>query len=166
MSAILRWKTIMSLFQLVGIDHAPFEPLFGLSDAELADQGIVRRIADTYPGFPCRVSLEDAAVGEELLLLNFPHLLANSPYRASGPIFVRKGHTKRVLAPGVVPDYVARRLMSVRAYDSAHMMMAADVLDGSVVAAHLEQLFANPEVAYVHLHNAKRGCFSCLARRV
>jgi hypothetical protein len=156
----------MSSFQLTGIEHEQFKPLFGLSDAELATQGIVRRIADSHTGFPCRISLEDAAVGDELLLLHYLHHSVESPYRASGPIYIRRGQTQRVLAPGLIPDYVARRIMSVRAYDSEHMMIAAHVSEGSAVGGILEQLFTDSAVAYVHLHNAKQGCFSCLARRV
>jgi hypothetical protein len=155
----------MSSFQLTGIEHEPFEPLFELTDAELAAQGIVRSIADSHPGFPCRVSLEDAAVGEELLLLHYLHHPVGSPYRASGPIYIRRGKTRRVLAPGVVPDYVTRRIISLRAYDSEHMMRAAHVSEGTGVAGVLERLFTDPAVAYIHLHNAKQGCFSCLARR-
>ena len=155
----------MSSFQLAGIEPEPFDPLFELSDAELAARGIVRLLADSHPGFPCRISLEDAAVGDELLLLHYLHHPVASPYRASGPIYIRRGQTRRVLPPGVVPDYVTRRIMSVRAYDSEHMMHAAHVAEGAAVSGVLEQLFTDPAVAYIHLHNAKQGCFSCLARR-
>lgn len=156
----------MSTFQLIGIDHEQFAPLFELSDTELATQGIVRRIADSDFGYPCRVSLEDAAAGDELLLLHYLHHAVDSPYRASGPIFVRHGQTQRILAPDVIPEYVSRRLISVRTYDEQHMMLAAEVSDGSRVAGVLDKLFANPAVAYIHLHNAKQGCFSCHVRRV
>lgn len=155
----------MATFQLTGIEHEPFEPLFDLSDAELARRDIVRCIADRDSGFPCRISLEDAAAGDELLLLHYLHHPVNSPYRASGPIYVRRGQTRRVLAPGLVPGYVTRRVISIRAYDAEHMMIFADVVEGPDTARALEQLFADPAVAYAHLHNAKQGCFSCHARR-
>ncbi len=155
----------MSTFQLVGLDHEPFCALFDLSNVELAAQGIVRRIADSDTGFPCRISLEDAGVGDELLLLNYAHHLVPSPYRASGPIYVRRGQAKQVLAPGVIPGYVTRRVISLRAYDAEYMMRTAHVSEGAAVAPILEALFADSSVAYVHLHNANRGCFSCLARR-
>ena len=155
----------MASFQLQGIDHSPFAPLFELGDTELAKLGIARRIVDESPGFPCRISLEDAAVGEEVLLLSYPHQPAASPYRASGPIFVRRGVCQARLAPGVVPEYVSRRLISLRAYDGAHLMVAAEVCEGGAVARRLEALLADAGVAYVHLHNAKPGCFSCLAQR-
>jgi hypothetical protein len=156
----------MSAFVLAGIDPAPFAALFDLGANALAERNVVRRIADAPAGFPCRVSLEDAAVGEELLLLPFEHHAADSPYRASGPIYVRRGVARAQLPPGVVPGYVTRRLISLRAYDRAQMMVGAEVVEGVGVAARLEALFAETSVEYVQLHNARPGCFSCEARRV
>ena len=153
------------MFRLSGLDPAPFAALFELDDEALRARGMLRRRADSSFGFPCRVSLEDAAAGEELLLLPFRHHDVDSPYAASGPIFVRRGARRAQLAPGVVPEYVTRRLISLRAYDAAAMMVEADVLEGTRVAARLEALFADPAVACVHLHNARPGCFSCVATR-
>jgi hypothetical protein len=154
----------MHSFQLVGLDQAQFEPLFALSDQELAKLGAERRVATQSPGFPCRISLEDAHEGDELLLLPFLHQPAESPYRASGPIFVRRGAKQRTVV-AEVPDYVSTRLMSVRAYDARDMIIDASVCEGTQTAAEIERLFANRAVAYIHLHNAKRGCFSCRVER-
>ena len=156
----------MHHWQLSGLDPARFEPLFALPDDALRQLGAVRRTAVETPGFPCRISLEDAPVGAELLLLPYEHHRAASPYRASGPIFVRRGAVRSELAPGEVPAYVTRRLISLRAYDAASIMIEASVRDGPEVAAVLDEMFGDPAVAYVHLHNAKRGCFSCAASRV
>jgi hypothetical protein len=156
----------MHPWRLAGLDPTPFQSLFELSDDALHRLGAVRRTADSVPGFPCRVSLEDAPVGAELLLLPYEHHPARSPYRASGPIFVRRDAQRSDLAPGEVPPYVTRRLMSLRAYDASAMMIDAAVCDGAEVAAVLDGLFADGAVDYVHLHNARRGCFSCVARRV
>lgn len=152
-------------FRLVGLDHRRFEPLFALSDAELAAIDAERRIATADHGYPCRVGLEDARAGDELLLLPFEHQGARSPYRASGPIFVRRGARQRRLAPGEVPPYVTSRLISVRAYDAAHHIVEAVVCEGVQVARELAALFAGPQVAYAQLHNARRGCFSCTVER-
>ena len=102
----------------------------------------------------------------QLLLLPHEHHPANSPYRASGPIYVRRGALRRELDVGEAPPYVTQRLISVRAYDTGAMMIDAAVCEGRAVGAALDALFADPAVDYVHLHNAKRGCFSCLASRV
>jgi Protein of unknown function (DUF1203) len=156
----------MHTFQLIGLDPAPFVPLFALSDTELAQIGAVRRIADESPGYPCRISLQDAQLGEELLLLPHVHQPALSPYQASGPIYVRRGALQRSLPANTVSSYVTTRLMSARAYDAAHMIVDAAVCEGSVVADEIMHLFNNPQVAYIHLHNAKRGCFSCRVDKV
>ena len=156
----------MTAFQLVGLDAAAFAPLFDLSDAELAARGAVRRFADASPGYPCRVSLRDAALGEELLLLPFEHQPALSPYRASGPVFVRRGASAAALPPGELPPYVTSRLMSVRGYDAGHAIVDAAVCEGTALEAEIGRQLADPAVAYLHLHNAKRGCFSCRVDRV
>ena len=156
----------MPSFRLVGLAADNFEPFFAMNDAELAALGARRVVADAPVGFPCRVSLEDAAVGDELLLLPFEHLSARSPYRASGPVYVRARARRAVLEPGVVPPYVTRRLMSVRAYDASDMMVAGEVCEGADVHATLERLVADDAVAFIHLHNARRGCFSCRVERV
>ena len=156
----------MPSFQLVGLAAEPFEPLFELSDSKLAELGAKRVVASEHPGYPCRISLLDAEVGEELLLLTYAHHPVASPYQASGPIYVRRGATQRVLQVGEVPDYVRRRLISARAYDFEHMMVSAEVCEGTDVGSHIERLLLDERVEYIHLHNAKRGCFSCLAMRV
>ena len=73
-----------------GLDPAPFRPLFGLTDQQLGERGIVRMTVDS-PTYPCRVSLKDRAIGEKVLLLNHvSHEVANA-YRASHAIFVTEG---------------------------------------------------------------------------
>ena len=155
----------MPSFRLVGLSAENFEPFFALSDVELAELGARRVVADEAFGFPCRVSLADAGVGDELLLLPFEHLSTRSPYRSSGPVFVRKGARRAVLEPGALPTYVTRRWMSVRAYDADDIMVTADVCDGSDVRGVIERFLSDEAVAFLHLHNAKRGCFSCRVER-
>jgi hypothetical protein len=155
----------MSSFRIVGLAPDPFLPLFALAADELAARGVRRVTATARPGFPCRIGLVDAEPGDELLLLPFEHQPENSPYRASGPIYVRAGARQRVLDPGEIPDYVRLRQISVRAYDREHMIVGAEVCAGDAVGAEIERQFADARVAYIHLHNAKRGCFSCLVER-
>lgn len=156
----------MSTFRLVGLDATAFAPLFDLDDDALRARGARRRIATAASGFPCRISLQDAAVGEELLLLPFEHLAEDSPYRASGPIYVRRNAQARNLAAGEVPEYVSARQISLRGYSERHLMVDALVCEGAEVAARIDSLFADPKIAYVHLHNARPGCYSCRAERV
>lgn len=155
----------MASFRLQGLPAAAFAAWHGCDDAVLAEHGIRRVRADTAHGYPCRVSLRDADAGETLLLLHHEHHPVRSPYRASGPIYVRASARDASLAVDAVPDYVARRLISLRAYDAAAMMLMAEVCEGTDVAAWLHRTFDDARVAYVHLHNARQGCYSCRAER-
>lgn len=156
----------MTGFHLIGIDPGPFVPLFSLPEADLSRLNAQRVVADRKPGFPCRVSLVDADIGEQLLLLPFEHQPAASPYRSSGPIYVRRDARRAVLGAGVLPDYVRSRLIAARAYDAAHQMTDASVIPGTDAARIIDAMFSRREVAYIHLHNAGRGCFSCTVHRL
>lgn len=122
-------------------------------------------IVDAKPGFPCRVSLEDAETGERVLLLPFAHHEVESPYRAGGPIFVREIAKEADLQPGEIPEVVRRRLMSVRAYDASGMMLDGAVIPGTELESHIEKVFADSRINYLHLHNAGAGCYSCRVDR-
>src|SRR5690554_969586 len=74
----------MRSFQLIGLESGQFEHLFNLTDSELEARNIRRLWADADFGFPCRICLEDARSGDELLLLPFQHQPAPGPYQASG----------------------------------------------------------------------------------
>jgi Protein of unknown function (DUF1203) len=152
-------------FQIIGLQRAHFEPFFSLNDKELAAKRARRMIVDAKPGFPCRIGLADAEIGETVILLPFVHHDIDSPYRASGPIFVREKAKSANLALGEIPEVVASRTMSVRAYDKKGMMLDGAVVPGSELKPHIEKIFANPKIEYLHLHNAGAGCYSCKVER-
>jgi Protein of unknown function (DUF1203) len=153
-------------FQISGLPVAPFQPLFGLSPAELAKHAGIRMTADKFPGFPCRVSLCDAEPGETLLLLNYEHLAVATPYRSRYAIFVRENADEARLAVDEIPDVLRRRLLSLRAFSAQGMLLDADVVDGKAAEPLIERMLNASEVECVHIHNAKPGCFAAMARRV
>jgi hypothetical protein len=155
----------MQMFQISALTRDEFESLFTLDDDALARRGAKRYVADRTPGFPCRVSLEDAVPGERVILVPYSHQPAGSPYRASGPIFVRETAQTTSVAPDTVPELLRSRLLSVRAYDAAHLMVEADVVHGRELEAALARVFSDARVAYVHLHYAKPGCYACRVDR-
>lgn len=147
-------------FVVSALPAAEFQPLFGLSDAELADRGIVRRQVDG-PGSPCRVSLEDAHPGETVLLLNYEHQPADTPFRSRHAIFVREGVEDRRFAPGEIPPaFAARQFLSLRAFDGTGMMVDADITPTAELDGAIARLLANPDAAYLHAHYAGAGCYA------
>jgi hypothetical protein len=152
-------------FRIKGLSPEPFAPLCGLPDAELAARGVVRYVADSCPGFPDRVELRDAEPGESLLLLNYEHQPANSPYRSSHAIFVREGATQAFDRINEIPPVMRPRLLSLRAFDARGMIVDADLADGKAVEPVIERLLADTRVEYLHAHYAKFGCFSARIER-
>ncbi|MAB09914.1 DUF1203 domain-containing protein [Hyphomonas sp.] len=147
-------------FRIRALPAAPFAGLSGLSEAALSARLIKRLVVDNCPGYPCRVSLEDARPGETVHLLHFTHQEAATPFRASHAIYVRDGVASADLPQGVVPEMIRRRTISLRAFDSSGMMVNADIAEGVDVAACIETLFRHPSTDYIHLHFAKQGCFA------
>lgn len=152
-------------FRLVALAADSFSHLHSLSDDTLRAQGARRLVVDAPNAFPCRVSLADALVGENVALLPYPHHDVVGPYRATGPIFVRENVSTALPAPGEIPDAIRRRLLSVRAYDADGWMHAAEVCEGAVLAAAIARLFGDARIAFLHLHNARPGCYACRVDR-
>lgn len=153
-------------FRISGLDYAEFAPLFAMTDEQLRQRSIVRKVADTRPGFPCRVSLQDAQPGDTLLLLNYEHLAVASPYRSRHAIFVRQNARRANLAVNEIPEVMRTRLLSIRAFDQAAMMLDADVVQGEEVAPAIQRMLGNPDVKFLHAYNAKYGCYSARIDRV
>lgn len=148
-----------------GLESAPFEPWFALSDAELERRGARRMTVDAAPGFPCRVTLEEAQPGESVILLNHTSRAGEGPYRASHAIFVRERARERAVLRNAVPEVFATRVLSLRGFDARGMMVEARLSQPGEAEAGLQALFANREVVEIDAHNAVRGCFSARARR-
>lgn len=156
----------MNNFQITALQYPQFYNLFKLNDEELKDVGAVRMTVDKKPGFPCRVSLQDAEIGEEVILLPYQHHQCNSPYQAKGAIFVRKNALTAALGVNDIPKMLDHRLLSIRAYNESGMMKEAHVSEGKSIKDVLIKTFTNKEISYVHIHNAKQGCYHCCAERV
>ncbi len=144
-------------YRVLGLSPDLFTPLFDLTDEGLAARGAVRRIADEPNAFPCRVTLEDAAPGEEVLLLPYRHHAGPSSYQSSGPIYVRRAARRAFNAVNELPAMQSRRLSSVRAYDAAGFLVVADVVAGSDLEGLVREFLGRREVEWLHVHNARPG---------
>lgn len=153
-------------FQIHALPADTFAPAFALPDEALRAGDIRSVVADGRPAYPCRVSLQDAVEGERLLLLPYDHHRVDTPYRASGPVYVREAASQALPAINEVPALLRTRLLSLRAYDARGMMVWADVVPGMEVEAAIEALFAIEHSAYIHIHYAKPGCYACRVERV
>lgn len=153
-------------FQVKSIDAKRFSQLFDLPDEALAQLGAVRKTVNQKPGFPCRVSLEDAEIGEEVILLPYEHHQVNSPYQSKGPVYIRKQARQAQLEKNTLPKMLEHRLLSLRVYDEKGMMVNARTVEGHMLHNSVQELFQNKQARYMHVHNAGPGCFNCQIDRV
>lgn len=152
-------------YRITGIDPAPYRHLYGLSDAELASRGAVRMIVNEKPSFPCRVSLIDRDLGENMLLVNhISHDVAN-PYRASHAIFITQGAEEPAEYVDEVPPVFGPRVLSLRGFDEGGMMVDAILAQPGEADGRIRKLFENRAINTIHAHNATRGCFSAKIER-
>ena len=152
-------------FYIVPLALGDFAPLFELDDAALQARGAKRYVAEQRPGFPCRVILQDAELGERVNLVTFMNQPANTPYQSTGPIFVRESASQAAPGRGEVPELLRLRLLSIRAFDDDGLMVDADVTDGRELEATIARLFSIARVRYLHVHFARPGCYACRIER-
>jgi hypothetical protein len=149
-------------FRIRGLEAAPFAHLFALSDAELAAHGALRKIADGP--HPCRISLTDAAPGDEVILVNYEHHAVASPYRMRFAIYVRPGE-ETYDAFDSVPVQLRRRTLAVRGFDERGMMTGWELIEGIWLEEAIERQFADGSARYLHIHFAAPGCYAARVER-
>jgi Protein of unknown function (DUF1203) len=150
-------------FRIRGLPAGDFQELFELSNTEL-ERRCARRLTATDGGYPCRISLTDAAPGDEVILVNYEHHRVASPFRSSFAIYVRQGE-QTFDAVDRVPEQLRRRVLSLRGYSKDGMLLKAELVDGSQLEAGIDSLFADSHVAYTHSHFATPGCYAALIER-
>ena len=152
-------------FRITGLSPDPFRNLFGLTDDQLAALGAQRMIADSHPGYPDRVTLRDAEAGQSLILVNYEHQPAETPYRSRHAIFVLEGAQTAFDAVDVIPEVMATRWMSLRAFDGRDMMVDAALAAGPDLIDAIDRMLEGPQVVYVQAHYATRGCYAARITR-
>jgi hypothetical protein len=152
-------------YRITGIDPRPYQPLFGLSDEELAHRGAVRMTVTEKPSFPCRVTLQDRDIGETVLLVNHVSHGGDGPYRASHAIFVTEGADEPAELLDGIPPVFETRILSLRGFDDEGMMADAILTQPGEAEAGIRRLFENPSITTIHAHNATRGCFAAKIER-
>jgi hypothetical protein len=145
-------------YRIEGLAPEAFESLFSMTDGELAARNAVRVTADMSGGYPCRVSLEDAAPGEELVLLNHVSNDVPTPFRTAYAIYVRKGAEAASYADET-PDYLNGRTLSLRGFDDAGMLKDGLLAMPGDADAQVRTMFERPDIATIHAHSATYGCF-------
>jgi hypothetical protein len=130
-------------------------------DPDLARKPGAQRVTVTSkPGFPCRVTLEDAEVGETVLLFHHVSHDVETPYRSAYAIYVREGASEAARYVDEVPPVMQGRPLGLRGFDAEGMLRNAMLALPGEADAKIRALFESPEIATIHAHNAAHGCFA------
>ncbi|WP_343550561.1 DUF1203 domain-containing protein [Pantoea sp.] len=152
-------------YRISGLRAEQFTHLFGQSDSYLTRHGAVRQPVMSYPGYPDRISLREIPAGETALLINHIYQPADTPYHGSHAIYIWEGCTEQGIYINELPEVMKARILSLRAYDEKHFLIMADICEGQSAKTLIETFFADPQISYIQIHNAKQGCYACLAER-
>lgn len=152
-------------YRITGLDRESFAEFFDMDDAALADAGAVRVIAGSDKGWPCRISLEDAKAGEQLILLNHVSHDVATPFRSAYAIYVRVDANQKAEYVDETPPVFEGRAIALRAFDGDGMLRNAALALPGQADSKIRELFASDEISYIHAHNAAHGCFSAKVER-
>lgn len=152
-------------YRIEGLAPAAFESLYGMTDGDLTARGAMRVVADAPHGYPCRVTLEDAREGESLILLNHVSHDAATPFRSAYAIYVREGAAEAAVHVDEIPPVFEGRALGLRGFDAEGMLRGALLALPGEADAKIRALFARPEIATIHAHNAAAGCFAARIER-
>ena len=155
-------------YTITGLDPTAFSDLFALSDADLERHDAMRVTATSHPGFPCRISLQDADVGETLILLHHVSHSARTPYRSSYAIYVRQV-SQAAQYCDALPPIMQGRPIGLRYADTSYKRTKrnGDLAGTSVrtwsVEGH-DQALATLDEALEILHVQRLGALPAAAR--
>ena len=114
--------------------------------------------------YPCRHCLRWAEPGERVILFPYAAIPSGHPYSESGPIFVHADQCKRYSATDAYPaNFRSGRVF--RAYDERSNIVDAQVVDGREPELVIQELFENPETAFVDVRSVTHGCFTFRVQR-
>jgi hypothetical protein len=152
-------------YRIRGLDPAEFAPLFAEEETELTSKLARREVAGATGYYPCRVSLQDAAPGEELVLAHYANHDVASPYRNAFAVYVRAAAETAAEYVDTVPPILRGRPIALRGYDAQGDLHRATLALADDVDQQARALLADPAVAYIDAHNAMHGCFAARIER-
>ncbi|MEU1307527.1 DUF1203 domain-containing protein [Streptomyces cinnamoneus] len=143
---------------------------------ERDDAGVTRHpVTDGEGGAPLRCCLRHSRPGERIVLVSYAPLhrwaaetgAEPGAYDERGPVFIHAGECEG-RAPGSgypVTMHGARRVL--RAYDAQGRILGGRLIEvpAAEVDAALSEVFADPDVALVHVRAVEFGCFMVEVRR-
>lgn len=149
--------------RIAGIDP---DELAGLRRSGIDHGGNpVHPFTDDGGDWPLRCCLTDSAVGDKLAIVNWSPFPWNGAYRTAGPIVIHADECPTEPAGGLPPVFEERRQI-LRAYNQQRTLvyrLGRLVEPGDGLAAAIDAILSDTEVAFVQSYNVVAGCYSFTA---
>jgi hypothetical protein len=125
-----------------------------------------RRISDG-DGIPCRHCLQMVPSGEPYLVLACRPFTTLQPYAEVGPIFLCGTECASGSVDDVLPEFLVSETYIVRGYDIEERIVygTGRVTPTLEIISYCNDLFARPEVDFVHIRSASNNCFHVRVER-
>ncbi|KAA2285268.1 DUF1203 domain-containing protein [Arenimonas fontis] len=148
-----------------GLSPEPFRALLDAPRDRPPAPRAVWRTVNAMPGFPCRISLADAEPGETVLLTNYLHQPADTPFQASHAIYLRPGAARWDSLDELPPVFLNRPTLALRAFDRKGWLRGAVLTANTDLLDTARELLSEPKVAYLHAHYPALGCYAAWVGR-
>ena len=119
------------------------------------------------PGNPCRHCLRDIPDGADMLVLAHKPFAGAHPYAEVGPIFLCAEDCPRGGGPDLPailttsPDYLVKGYSA----DDRIVYGTGGVTPTDQIRDRIRAIFANPDVAYLHVRSARNNCYQARVDR-
>lgn len=113
----------------------------------------------TASGNPCRHCLRRAGEGERLVLFSYSPFDQRNPYKEVGPVFVHADGCPRYAQTDRLPEDFLNRPIVLRGYDAGQRIASVSVVVDGTTQSRVEELLADPDIAFVHARSFTHGCF-------
>jgi hypothetical protein len=112
-------------------------------------------------GNPCRHCLAEIERDKPMLILAYRPFSSLQPYAETGPIFLCAQDCARYPQIAGVPALYRNREMLIRGYDHGERIIygTGKVIDMGSIHTEAERLFADPELAFIHVRSSTNNCY-------
>lgn len=120
------------------------------------------RAISTGTGNPCRHCLRHIPEGDEMLILAYRPFEEEQPYAETGPIFLCAAECQRHPEGQDMPEILTSSpdyLLKGYGNDDRIIYGTGSVVETDRIDAAIADIFARPDVAYIHVRSSRNNCY-------
>ncbi|MGB7243057.1 MAG: DUF1203 domain-containing protein [Sulfitobacter sp.] len=120
------------------------------------------RMVSDGPGNPCRHCLQNIPEGSDMLVLAHRPFQDLHPYAETGPIFIcADACTRHDDASTLPPIITTSASYLIKGYSNQDRIVygTGNIVTPAEMTAKVDDIYADPGVAYIHIRSARNNCY-------